>query len=252
MRAQSPKPGFTSWNPLTGCTKISPGCKHCFADRIARNLQRTGVAKYANGFQLTMHGDEVMNWPLGLKRPTLIFVNSMSDVFHKDVPLDFIRRVYSVIAASPRHRFMIFTKRADRAAELAPELVWPTNLWLAVSVENSDYTWRIDCLRTIPAAVRFVSCEPLLGPIPEMDLSGMDAVACGAETGPEHRLCDPTWVRLVRDHCITQSVPFSFHGWGSPSDGDGGRGRLLDGRKWSQHHEAYDRFMSCGQLNLFG
>lgn len=252
MRGHTPKPGFTSWNPLTGCTKISPGCKHCFAERISRNLQRTGVQKYANGFQLTMHGDDVMNWPLTHRRPTLIFVNSMSDVFHKDVPQAFIHRIFSIIERAQWHRFMIFTKRAERLAEMAPDLLWPPNLWMAVSVENADYKHRVDLLRAVPAAVRFVSCEPLLGPIPDLDLTGIDSLACGAETGPDCRPCDPDWVRILRDQCVAQRVPFAFHGFGGSESGDGGRNRLLDGERWRQTHEAYRAFMTGGQMELFG
>ena len=251
MRAQSPKPGFTSWNPLTGCTRISPGCKHCFAERISRNLQRTGVGKYANGFQLTLHGDDILNWPLLHRRPTLIFVNSMSDVFHKDVPEAFIRRIFTIVERTPWHRFMIFTKRADRLAEMSPDLPWPGNLWMAVSVENEDYRWRIDRLRTVPAAVRFISCEPLLGPIPDLDLSGIDSLACGAETGPNCRPCDPDWVRLLRDQCVAQNVPFAFHGFNTSADDDEERDRLIDGERWRQSHPAYRAFMTGGQMELF-
>jgi protein gp37 len=168
----------STWNPLTGCTKISPGCKNCYAERMALRLQAMGQANYVNGFKLTMH-EHALALPLGWKKPQMIFVNSMSDLFHGDVPDEFIQRVFAVMRLASWHTFQVLTKRSRRLAELAPHLDWPANVWMGVSVENDNYSFRIDHLREAGACVKFLSLEPLLGPLPHLDLRGIDWVIVG-------------------------------------------------------------------------
>lgn len=237
-----------TWNPLTGCTKISPGCRNCFAERIALRLQRLGAAKYHAGFQVTLH-DDVLEHPLNWRKPRFIFVNSMADLFHKDVPLEYILRVFDIIRRTPWHTYLVLTKRADRLAELSPELPWHPNLWMGVTVENADYKWRIDCLRRTGAHDKLLSMEPLLGPVPEMDLRGIDWVLVGGETGPNCRPMRPEWVRDIRDQCVRAGVPFHFHGWGGPREHVGYR--LLDGESWRQKPESIRKMARPKQLALF-
>jgi protein gp37 len=218
-----------TWNPLTGCSKISPGCRHCYAERMARRLKAMGQPNYRNGFQLTLH-EHALETPLAWKRPLFIFVNSMSDLFHKDVPLDFIRRVFDTMARAHWHRFQVLTKRADNIAALSSLLDWPPNVWMGVSVENSQYTWRIDRLRETGAAVKFLSLEPLLGPLPSLQLNGMDWVIVGGESGPGARKMEREWVLDIRDQCARSSVAFFFKQWGGVNKK--AAGRVLDGRMW--------------------
>ena len=220
-----------TWNPVTGCTKVSPGCKHCYAERLAKRLRAMGVEKYANGFQVTLHED-ALSIPLQWKQPRIIFVNSMSDLFHKDVPLAFIQRVFAVMRQAHWHVFQVLTKRAERLAELAPKLEWPPNVWMGVSVETQQYTYRIDLLRTVPAAVRFLSLEPLLGPLPNLNLEGIHWVIVGGESGPGARPMRPEWVTEIRDQCLAASVPFFFKQWGGVNKKRAGR--LLEGRTWDE------------------
>jgi protein gp37 len=222
-----------TWNFLTGCTKISPGCDHCYADALARRLKATGAARYRNGFQLTYHPD-VLSLPLTWKRPRRIFVNSMSDLFHEDVPIEWIREGFKVMAATPWHTYQILTKRADRVRRLGPELDWPPNVWMGVSIENQVYAFRARRLREVAAAVRFLSVEPLLGPV-KLDLDGIHWVIVGGESGPHARPMDLEWVRQVRDQCLAAGVAFFFKQWGGrwPKAG----GRLLDGRAWDEFPE---------------
>lgn len=221
----------STWNPLTGCTKISPGCKHCYAERMARRLQAMGLEKYRNGFKLTLH-PEVLEDPLHWEKPQLIFVNSMSDLFHKDVPLDFIQQIFAVMCRAHWHTFQILTKRAEYLLELDSLIDWPKNVWMGVSVENSDYIYRVHLLRQTHAAVKFLSCEPLLGPLPNLPLEGMDWVIVGGESGPKARPMDPSWVREIRDQCQTVRVPFFFKQWGGTRKKK--TGRLLDDRTWEE------------------
>lgn len=181
-----------TWNPLTGCSKVSPGCKHCYAERMAKRLKLMGQPNYRNGFALTLH-EHALDIPRRWKSPKTVFVNSMSDLFHVDVPLEFIQRVFRVMAETPQHRYQVLTKRANRLAELAPELPWSSNVWMGVSVENLKYADRIEYLRRAPAAVKFLSCEPLLGPLPELDLTGIDWVIVGGESGPGARPMKGSW-----------------------------------------------------------
>jgi protein gp37 len=221
----------TTWNPVTGCTKISPGCKHCYAERMAGRLQAMGQANYVNGFTLTLQ-PQMLNLPLRWKKPQTIFVNSMSDLFHDSVPLGYIRRVFDVMAAAHWHRFQILTKRADRLAELNRALDWPPNVWMGVSVEQSRYRPRIGHLRSTGAHVKFLSLEPLLGPLPSLDLAGVDWVIVGGESGPNARPMDPLWVTDLRDQCSLANVPFFFKQWGGTNKRRADR--VLEGRLWSE------------------
>ena len=221
----------STWNPVTGCTKVSPGCAHCYAERMARRLKAMGQPNYRNGFRVTMH-EHTLDLPLGWKRPQTVFVNSMSDLFHEDVPVDFIRRVFDVMQQADRHLFQILTKRSARLAELAPLLPWPTNVWMGVTVESCDYLHRVDDLRQVPAAVRFLSLEPLLGPLPGLDLTDIDWVIVGGESGPGARAMAEAWALDLRDQCMRAGVAFFFKQWGGVNKKKAGR--LLDGRTWDQ------------------
>ena len=220
-----------TWNPVTGCTKISSGCKNCYAERLAFRLQAMGNARYRNGFELTLHPDQ-LTLPLRWREPRRIFVNSMSDLFHDDVPEEFIRRAFDIMREAHWHVFQVLTKRAARLAELARRLPWPSNVWQGVSVENARYTSRVAYLVKVPAAVRFLSVEPLLGPIPELPLDGIDWVIVGGESGPGHRPMRPEWVRAIRDQCDAARVAFFFKQWGGARPKAGGR--TLDGQEWSE------------------
>lgn len=220
-----------TWNVVTGCTKVSPGCKNCYAERLAIRLQAMGNPRYRNGFAVTLHPDK-LTLPLRWGQPRLIFVNSMSDLFHEAIPEEFIRRVFKVMEQADQHIFQILTKRAERLAALAPRLPWPPNVWQGVSVENASYVCRIAHLQKVPSAIRFLSVEPLLGPIPVLPLEGINWVIVGGESGPGHRQIDRAWVREIRDQCLTAGVPFFFKQWGGRTSKVGGR--RLDGRIWSQ------------------
>ena len=221
----------STWNPVTGCTKISPGCKHCYAKRMAERLRAMGQANYVNGFELALQ-PHMLEIPLQWKKPQTIFVNSMSDLFHEDVPIGYIRRVFDVMARANWHRFQVLTKRASRLAELSPRLVWAPNVWMGVSVENAKYVYRIDELRSAGSSVKFLSLEPLLGPMSDLDLHGIDWVIVGGESGPGARLVNPRWVTDLRDQCERANVPFFFKQWGGTNKKR--TGRLLDGRTWDQ------------------
>lgn len=218
-----------SWNPVTGCTKESLGCKHCYAERMAKRLQAMGSPNYANGFSVATHA-HALNIPLKWKKPCMVFVNSMGDLFHKDVSVDFIKDVFGVMQSASWHTFQVLTKRAERLAELAPELPWPRNVWAGVTVEHSDYRYRIDLLKTVPARTRFLSLEPLLGPIKALDLQSLHWVIVGGESGPGARPMDEAWVLDIRDQCIKQNVPFFFKQWGGVNKKKAGR--LLHGVLW--------------------
>lgn len=221
----------STWNPLTGCTKISSGCKHCYAERIALRLQAMGQPNYANGFALTLH-ENALELPLKWKRPQTIFVNSMSDLFHKAVPEEFILRTFDVMCRADWHRYQVLTKRSDRLAELSPRLPWKPHIWMGVSVENLDYVFRIEHLRRTGAVVKFLSLEPLLGPLPGLNLDGIDWVIVGGESGPGARKMNPAWVSEIRDQCVRSRVPFFFKQWGGMRKKQSGR--LLEGRTWDE------------------
>jgi protein gp37 len=220
----------STWNPVTGCTKISPGCAHCYAERMAQRLQAMGQANYVNGFQVTIH-EHVLGLPLRWRKPQSIFVNSMSDLFHEDVPEEFIRKVFAVMQEASWHRFQVLTKRSSRLLELAPSLPWAENIWMGVTVENDDYTFRIDQLRLVDAAVRFLSLEPLLGPIPDLNLSKIDWVIVGGESGPGSRPMRAEWVNDILKQCQQVAVPFFFKQWGGTNKNKSGR--ILNNRLYN-------------------
>lgn len=221
----------STWNPVTGCTKISPGCKHCYAERMAKRLQAMGQANYVNGFALTLQ-PHMLELPLEWKKPQTIFVNSMSDLFHKDVSLEYIRRVFDVMTRAHWHRFQVLTKRADRLAELSPKLEWAPNIWMGVSVETDKYRGRIDELCSTGAQTKFLSLEPLLGPLHDLNLTGIDWVIVGGESGPRSRPLDSEWATDLRDQCRRAKVPFFFKQWGGKNKKKAGR--LLEGQTWDQ------------------
>jgi protein gp37 len=220
-----------TWNPVTGCTKISPGCRHCYAERMAKRLKAMGQPKYANGFKLTTHRD-LLEQPLGWKKPRMVFVNSMSDLFHKDVPLPFIHDVFDVMRQATQHTFQVLTKRSQRLLDLDPEIEWPDNVWMGVSVENQDYTFRIEHLKKTSAHIKFLSLEPLLGPLPRLDLQDIDWVIVGGESGPGARPMAEKWVVDIRNQCQASDVPFFFKQWGGVRKKEAGR--ELKGRTWNQ------------------
>jgi protein gp37 len=225
-----------TWNPVTGCSKVSPGCKNCYAERLAARLHAMGNPRYTHGFEPTLHEDQI-TLPLRWKQPRKIFVNSMSDLFQEEVPDDFIFQAFEVMKKASWHLFQILTKRAERLAQLAPRLPWPRNIWQGVSVENAEYTWRIDSLVKVPSVVRFISVEPLLGPIKNLPLTGISWVIVGGESGPNHRPVEAAWVRDLRDQCVRACVPFFFKQWGGITSKS--RGRRLDHRFWNQMPDAH-------------
>ncbi|MBI1321216.1 MAG: DUF5131 family protein [Candidatus Hydrogenedens sp.] len=218
-----------TWNPVTGCTKISAGCKHCYAERLARRLKAMGAANYRNGFEVTTH-EHALALPLRWKKPQTIFVNSMSDLFHKDVPTEFIMRVFEVMVAADWHQYQILTKRPERVRELSAKLPWKRHIWMGVSVEDARQINRIEALKATSASIKFLSLEPLIGPLADLPLTGIDWVIVGGESGPGARPIDPSWVRDIRDQCRTSNVPFFFKQWGGVQKKKAGR--ELDGRTW--------------------
>jgi protein gp37 len=221
----------STWNPITGCNKISPGCLHCYAERMALRLKAMGLRNYANGFKLTIH-PESLEIPLKWKTSRMVFVNSMSDLFHSSVQEDFIQETFNTMNRAYWHRFQVLTKRSARLREMGKRLSWGNNIWVGVSVENKDYAYRIEDLRQVGAKIRFLSLEPLLGPIPELNLEGIDWVIVGGESGPGARPLEKAWVKTIRDYCIEQRVPFFFKQWGGKRKK--ARGRDLEGRTWNQ------------------
>ena len=221
----------STWNPVTGCTKVSPGCKHCYAERMALRLQAMGQRNYANGFDLSIHR-HMLGMPLRWKKPQLIFVNSMSDLFHEDVPLEFIQDIFDVMRRASWHIFQVLTKRSRRLLALNQEIRWPSNVWMGVSVENQDYAFRIDHLRQTGASLKFLSLEPLLGPLPDLNLDGIDWVIVGGESGPRARPVEEEWVTDIREQCLSGEVPFFFKQWGGVRKKRAGR--VLQGRTWDE------------------
>ena len=220
-----------TWNPLTGCTKVSAGCKYCYAERLSKRLQAMGQANYRNGFKLTMH-EHMLDLPLRWRRPRTIFVNSMSDLFHPKVPDEFIFRVFEVMVEASHHRYQVLTKRPERAAAMSAALPWREHIWMGTSVEDQRVKQRIDFLRQTDAHVRFLSLEPLLGPLPDLNLDGIHWVITGGESGPKARPLDPHWVFDIRDQCLEAGVPFFFKQWGGQNKKK--TGRLLDDRTWDE------------------
>jgi protein gp37 len=220
-----------TWNPVTGCDKVSPGCAHCYAERMARRLQAMGQRNYASGFDLTLQ-PQMLELPLRWKRSKRIFVNSMSDMFHDDVPLEFIQQAFDVMRRADWHQYQILTKRSERLLEVDPQLNWQPQIWMGVSVENARFQHRIDHVRATHAHVKFLSLEPLLDPLPNLDLRNIDWVIVGGESGPHARPMNPSWVSDVRDQCQDARVAFFFKQWGGVFKSR--TGRELEGRTWDQ------------------
>ncbi len=221
-----------TWNPVTGCTKISPGCKHCYAERMAIRLRAMGQPRYADGFKVRLQED-VVEAPLGWRLPRIIFVNSMSDLFHKDVPSEFIARCFDVMNRASQHTFQILTKRPERVVEMTARLRWSKNIWIGTSIESADYEWRSRELAKVePASVRFLSIEPLLGPIPKLPLRRIDWVIVGGESGPGARPMQAKWVLAIRRQCERNGIPFFFKQWGGVRKSK--TGRELEGREWNE------------------
>ncbi len=221
----------STWNPVTGCTKISTGCLNCYAERMAFRLQKMGNPSYSNGFNVTLH-DRLLELPLKWKKPQTIFVNSMSDLFHNEVPFSFIKRVFSTMKQANWHQFQILTKRSERLLALSSELEWAPNIWMGASIENQDYVFRAKHLRKTGAAIKFLSVEPLIDPITSLDLKGIDWVIVGGESGPGARAMRREWVTAIRDLCKIAGIPFFFKQWGGTNKKK--NGRLLDNRTWDE------------------
>jgi protein gp37 len=220
-----------TWNPVTGCSKVSAGCAHCYAERLARRLQAMGNPRYRNGFRVTLHAD-LLDLPKRWREPRLIFVNSMSDLFHEHVPEEFIQRVFATMRDCPQHTFQILTKRSTRLRKLAGNLDWPANIWMGVSVEDARVVQRIADLQAVPAAVRFLSCEPLIGPLDDLPLDGIHWVIVGGESGPGARPIRIEWIRSILRQCRKAKVPFFFKQWGGVRKDL--TGRELGGRTYDE------------------
>jgi protein gp37 len=220
-----------TWNPVTGCTKISIGCQNCYAERMAHRLQAMGQPNYIDGFKVRTH-EKVLSLPLRWKKPRTIFVNSMSDLFHEKVPVSFISKVFRVMERTPQHIFQVLTKRSENLRKLSKYLPWPDNVWMGVTVENKKHQQRIEDLRNTSAKIKFISFEPLLGPITKIDLKTIDWVIVGGESGPKARPVSSLWVEDVRDQCLIAQVPFFFKQWGGFNKKKAGR--VLDGRTWDE------------------
>lgn len=231
-----------TWNPVTGCTKLSAGCTNCYACALAKRLKAMGNPRYINGFNVTLHND-LIDLPLKWRKPKRVFVNSMSDLFHEDVPFEFIQQVFNTMERAYWHQFQILTKRSARLAELAPILRWPRNVWQGVTVEDRDNLYRMDHLRNIPASIKFVSFEPLIGSIGQVNLEGIDWVIVGGESGPKCRPILKEWVREIREQCINSNTPFFFKQWGGINKHK--NGSILDNQEWKQypnnHIPAYEQ-----------
>lgn len=223
-----------TWNPVTGCTKISHGCKHCYAERMSRRLQSTGMDKYRNGFKVTTHRPSLEE-PSKWKKPRLVFVNSMSDLFHQEVPTKFIEEVFAVMNRESHHTFQVLTKRPSRVKKINARLNWTPNIWLGTSIESERWLERLEHLTATNAHTKFLSLEPLLGPLPNLNLSGIGWVIVGGESGPGARLMEPDWAREIRDNCLEHRIPFFFKQWGGVFKKRAGR--VLDGRTWDEMPE---------------
>ena len=221
----------TTWNPVTGCTKISHGCKRCYAERMSKRLQAMGMEKYRQGFEVAVH-ESVLREPFKWKKPSLVFVNSMSDLFHKAVPSEYVKSVFDVMNQSPQHTFQVLTKRPGRVNQLGGRLNWTPNIWLGTSIESEKWLRRLDLLKATGAHTKFLSLEPLLGPLPELDVSGIDWVIVGGESGPGARPMNAEWVRDIRDNCLSSDIPFFFKQWGGVFKKRAGR--ILDDRTWDE------------------
>ncbi len=226
-----------TWNPVTGCSKVSPGCLHCYAERMAKRLQAMGQERYKNGFNVTIH-PELLDEPFSWKKPRIVFVNSMSDLFHKKIPDKFIKEVFEVMNANQHHTFQILTKRSERLCEFASKLKWSENIWMGVTIEDNEFVHRADDLRKVSCAVKFLSLEPLLGPLPDLDLGGIDWVIVGGESGPGARPIKEEWIIEIKRCCEENCVPFFFKQWGGVNKKKAGR--LLEGKTWDQYPDKAD------------
>nr|WP_272908813.1 phage Gp37/Gp68 family protein [Nitrospina gracilis] len=224
-----------TWNPVTGCTKVSPGCTHCYAETFAERWRGIPGHPYEQGFDLKIWKSR-LEQPLTWKKSRTVFVNSMSDLFHEEVPLPFIQEVFRVMKQASWHQFQVLTKRSKRLMEVAPDLLWPQNVWMGVSVESSDYLYRLDHLRKTNACIRFASIEPLLGPLGKINLKGIHWVIVGGESGPGARPMDPKWVAEIQEQCAKREVPFFFKQWGGVQKKK--NGRTLNGRTWDEMPQA--------------
>ncbi len=223
----------STWNPVTGCTKISAGCLNCYAERMAKRLQAMGQERYRNGFKLTLH-PKVLDEPYSWKKPRVVFVNSMSDLFHEEIPLGFIQNVFAVMNDNQQHTFQILTKRSERLRELAPLLDWSENIWMGVTIENNNYVNRADDLRLVNAAIKFLSLEPLLGPVPGLELTSINWVIVGGESGPGARPMQENWVLEIKKKCENEyNIPFFFKQWGGVNKKK--TGRILQGKTWDNY-----------------
>lgn len=220
----------STWNPITGCDKVSPGCDNCYARRMAHRLQAMGQPKYKNGFKLSLHKKALYD-PLKWKKPQVIFVNSMSDLFHDKIPMEFIDQIFDVMRQCPQHIFQILTKRSKRLKRLDKKIDWPSNVWMGVSVENNDYKYRIEDLRKTGAAIKFLSCEPLLAPLTDMNLNNINWVIVGGESGPGARPIEEGWVMDIKRQCSKQKTHFFFKQWGGVNKKK--TGRILRGKTYS-------------------
>ncbi len=221
----------TTWNPVTGCTPVSDGCKNCYAIRMAKRLQAMGIKRYKNGFDVTLQKD-ILDAPLHWKKPRMVFVNSMGDLFHEDVPLDYVKQVFSIMERTPQHIYQVLTKRSTRMLKLSRNLPWPSNVWLGVTIESGKYAYRADNLIKTDATTKFLSIEPMIGAIEGLDLSGIDWVIVGGESGPQARAIRKEWALAIRDNCIAAKVPFFFKQWGGTNKKKAGR--LLEGKIWNE------------------
>jgi len=231
----------TTWNPTTGCTKISSGCKNCYAERMTKRLQAMGVNKYKNGFELCFH-PETLEEPYSWRKPRTVFVNSMSDLFHENMPLDVIQKVFKVMNDNPLHTFQVLTKRADILLKHSKQLKWSKNIWVGVTVENQENVSRVDYLRKVNANVRFLSIEPLIGKIDYLDLENIDWVIVGGESGPGARPMEESWVLEIKKQCQNQDTPFFFKQWGGTNKKK--NGRLLEGQTWDEMPENIELLMN--------
>lgn len=223
----------STWNPVTGCTKVSAGCLNCYAERMARRLQGMGQERYKDGFKLTLH-PQALGEPYKWKKPRIVFVNSMGDLFHEEIPLEFMQDVFKVMNKNRRHTFQVLTKRSERLRELAPLLEWSQNIWIGVTIENNDYVDRVDDLRTVGASIKFISLEPLLGPVPDLEFDGIDWVIVGGESGPGARPMEEKWVLDIKEKCENEhNIPFFFKQWGGVNRKK--TGRTLQGKTWDNY-----------------
>lgn len=227
----------STWNPITGCSKISAGCKNCYAERMAKRLHAMGQYNYRNGFRLTIH-EHMLHRPFSWKKPQMIFVNSMSDLFHEEAPKEFISKVFETMNRANLHTYQVLTKRAEKLASLSCDLPWSDNIWMGTTVENADYKHRIQRLKETPAKIKFLSLEPLLGSLGELDLNQIDWVIVGGESGPGSRPMELSWVKEIRDQCIESRTPFFFKQWGGTRKKNAGRS--LEGRTWNEMPTKYE------------